>query len=66
MKKKLLAVIMTLVLVISFIVPVYAGSACEALPYPEEYQRQIVIEFLGVSMTRGPGGGGQQPPPTTN
>jgi len=66
MKKKLFSVIVTLVLVISSIVPVYAGSACEALPYPEAHQKQTVIEFIGISVTRGPIDGGFLPPPTIN
>jgi len=64
MRKKLLAAVVTLILLLGFVVPVYAGFVCETLPLPEECQKQTIIEFQNFSVTRGPvGGGGIIPPP---
>jgi len=66
MKRKLLTIVVTLVLMIGSIVPVCAGPACETPLSPEEYQnqKQAIIEFIGFDIARGPGGG-RVPPPIT-
>jgi len=65
MKKKIVAIIITLTLIIGSAVPIFAESACNDSLCPEECQ--ICIEFQGISPTRGPGGGaggpGWPPPP---
>ncbi|MCL2361221.1 MAG: hypothetical protein FWC73_05360 [Defluviitaleaceae bacterium] len=61
MKKKLTAILVTLLFVIGSIIPVYVGSIDES-PYPE-YPTQYYIEFHPMTVAGGPAGGVQPPPP---
>jgi len=68
MKKKLLAVAITLVLMLGSTVPVFAGSNGLVHPPPVPTTLGLCITELplGISMARGPGGGLHPPPiPTT-
>jgi len=61
MKKKIIAMILTLILIIGSSVPVFAESVYDDRLYPEEFH--VSIDFTGLSPTRGPIGGGIIPPP---
>jgi len=61
MKKKIIAMILTLILIIGSSMVVYAESVYDDQLYPEEFH--VSIELPGVSPTRGPIGGGYIPPP---
>ncbi|MCL2362917.1 MAG: hypothetical protein FWC73_14040 [Defluviitaleaceae bacterium] len=65
MKKKLFAMAITLVIVLSSVVPVFAGPRVVDSLLPCENSRQvcIVIPGPGIVATRGGPGGGNIPPP---
>ncbi|MCL2362955.1 MAG: hypothetical protein FWC73_14235 [Defluviitaleaceae bacterium] len=66
MKKKLFAMVITLIITLSSVVPVFASPRIVELLPPCESPRQacIVIPGPGIVATRGPGGGTYEPPPT--
>ncbi|MCL2362956.1 MAG: hypothetical protein FWC73_14240 [Defluviitaleaceae bacterium] len=64
MKKKLFAVVITLIIVLSSVLPAFAGHrVVDSLPPYEQLRQACIIISPGIVATRGGPGGGVGPPP---